>query len=153
MSGADAMEHNHAVQIAQLVNLRNQLVVQYDAESVLKSAGNYLYELSDRNEVIACVELKRVQWYQFEIDHLSVASAAEHKGFARKLLACAEKRATKTGGRVLQCTIRANNTRSQDLFRQNGFLQVSRFFYPQSGNNLGVWQKVISPASPIYSSG
>ncbi len=36
------MEHDHAVQIALLVNLRNKLVIQYDAERVLKSAGDYL---------------------------------------------------------------------------------------------------------------
>ena len=138
------MEHNHADQIAQLLNSRNQLIVQYDAERVLKSAKNYLYELSDTNEVIACVELKPVQWYQFEIDHLTVVPVTEGAGFARKLLARAEERATKNGGRLLQCTIRADNSRSQKLFRLNGYTQVSCFYYPISGNNVGVWQKVIS---------
>jgi hypothetical protein len=28
---------------------------------------------------------------------------------------------------------------------QNGFSQISEFYYPARGNNGGVWQKVISP--------
>ncbi len=140
------MNRDHASQIANLLNSQNRLVVRYDADAVLKSSGDYLYDLSESGAVIACLELKRVQWYQFEIDHLTVVPDFLGKGFARRLLQQAEDRATKAGGRVLQCTIREDNERSQALFRKNGFSQVARFHYPMSGNNVGVWQKVISPA-------
>jgi len=43
------------------------LVIGYDADWVLKSADNYLYELSEGGNIIACAEMKRVQWYQFEV--------------------------------------------------------------------------------------
>jgi N-acetylglutamate synthase-like GNAT family acetyltransferase len=140
------MERDHAQQIAELLNARNQLVIRYDAERVLHSANNYLYELNDAGEVVACVELKRVQWYQFEIDHLTVSKSVEGHGYARTLVERAEDRARAEGVRVLQCTIRANNRRSQKLFQKNGFDQVSTFYYPTSGNNVGVWQKILSKA-------
>jgi N-acetylglutamate synthase-like GNAT family acetyltransferase len=140
------MNQHHAEQIAQLLNSQNLLVVRYDAARVLKSAENYLYERSDKGAVVACVELKRVQWYQFEIDHLTVDPNNVRTGLARKLLKRAEERAKQKGGRILQCTIRENNKASQELFRTTGFVRVSCFHYPTSGNNVDVWQKVISPA-------
>ena len=140
------MEREHANQIALLLNSRNELVKQYDPAQILEAAENYLYRVSDRGEVIACVELKRVQWYQFEVAHLTTASAEARRGYARELLTLVEERAKARGCRVLQCTIRENNKPSRSLFAQVGFIQVSRFHYPNSGNNVGVWQKVVSPA-------
>lgn len=140
------MNEAQAGEIAHLLNTQNKLVIHYDAERVLEAADNYLCELSEENRVIACVELKRVQWYQFEIDHLTVNPNFAGQGFARKLLERAEAQAIDAGGRLLQCTIRDDNERSQHVFSENGFGQVARFHYPNSGNNVGVWQKVISPA-------
>src|SRR5688572_20161595 len=117
----------HAEQIATLLNTRNQLVVHYDAARVLQAADNYLYELSEGEEVIACVELKRVQWYQWELSHLTTAPSVESKGIARRLLERAEDRAKSSGCLVLQCTIRHNNKRSQARFRKSGFRKVSEF--------------------------
>lgn len=139
------MDRSHAQQIADLLNERNKLVTHYDADRILTAAGNYLYLLSDGGEVNACVELKRVQWYQCEIDHLTVRVSREGKGDARKLLQMAEQRARELGGRILQCTVRHDNSRSQRLFEKNGFLHTADFYYPTSGNNVAVWQKSISP--------
>ena len=138
------MDRKQAEQIGQLLNTRNQLVQPYDADRVLASAPNYLFTLSHSGDVIACAELKRVQWYQFEISHVTTAPGSEGKGLARALLAQAEDRAKEDGCRILQCTIREENKRSQELFLKNGFRQVSAFYYPYSGNNVGVWQKVLS---------
>ena len=138
------MDRSHAKQIADLLNERNKLVVHYDADRVLTVAENYLYLLSDDSEVNACIELKRVQWYQYEIDHLTVRACREGKGEAFKLLQMAEQRARELGGRILQCTIRHDNGRSQHLFEKSGFLHTVDFYYPVSGNNVGVWQKSIS---------
>jgi N-acetylglutamate synthase-like GNAT family acetyltransferase len=138
------MNYDHAGQIADLLNSRNKLVRQYGADLVLKSAENYLYDTSDAGKIIACVELKRVQWYQFEIAHLTVAPAAIGKGFAKGLLPRCEEQAKKQSGRILQCTIRVGNTPSQKLFEKAGFNQVLQFYNPKSENDVGVWQKVIS---------
>jgi ribosomal protein S18 acetylase RimI-like enzyme len=138
------MDRTHAEQIATLLNTRNQLVQQYNGDLVLASASNYLFTVSDSGEVVACAELKRVQWYQFEVCHVTTASGAEGKGLARELLALVEERARSKGCRILQCTIRRDNRRSQTIFSKNGFREVSEFYYPNSGNNVGVWQKVIS---------
>jgi N-acetylglutamate synthase-like GNAT family acetyltransferase len=140
------MDYDHARQIAELLNSQNRLVVQYDADLVLKSAANYLYDISDTGEIVACVELKKAQWYQFEIDHLTVASAATRKGFAEGLVRRCEERATQQRGRVFQCTIRVGNTPSEKLFKKAGFTRVSQFYYSLSQNDVGVWQKVISSA-------
>ena len=139
-----SMNYDHAEQIAELLNSQNELVRRYGADLVFKSADDYLYDVSEAGKIIACVELKRVQWYQFEIAHLTVAPAAIRKGFAKGLLRRCEEQAIKQGGRVLQCTIRVGNTPSQTLFEKAGFNQVSQFYYPLSKNDVGVWQKVIS---------
>lgn len=45
----------------------------------------------------------------------------------------------------MQCTIRENNEESTGLFVKNGFVRTALFLYPDTGNNVGVYQKVISP--------
>ncbi len=140
------MNRDHASQIADLLNSHNELVVRYDADRVLKSADDYLFEQSGIGVAIACLELKRVQWYQFEINHLTVAPEFRGKCLAKKLLRQAEDMATNDGGCLLQCAILEDNKPSQGLFKKIGFSEVVRFHYPKSGNNVGVWQKVISPA-------
>ena len=138
------MNIKQAGQIAQLINERNQLVRRYTADVILAAKNNYLFELSETGDVTGCVEVKKVQWYQFEIDHLCVAKALEGKGVGWTLFKRAEQRAKQLRGRVLQCTIRNNDNDSKKLFTRNGFQQVSEFFYPDTGNNVGIWQKVIS---------
>lgn len=140
------MQRRHAEHIASLLNARNQLVVRYDADSILEAAADYLYKISAGDGVVACIRLRQLQWYQFEISHLATAPSMEGKGLARELLALAEERASSLGGLLLQCSIRGGNRRSEELFSKNGYRQVSLFAHPDSGNNVGVWQKVLLPA-------
>jgi hypothetical protein len=56
-----ALSHRHADQIAALLNERNQLTVHYTGQRVLDYADNYICRLSAANDVVACVELRRVQ--------------------------------------------------------------------------------------------
>jgi ribosomal protein S18 acetylase RimI-like enzyme len=135
-----------AGQIAALLNDRNQLVVAYDADRILAHGDNYLFRTDDAGAVIACLEVKQVQWYQFEVSHVTVAPEHEGRGLARTLVEDAEKAAVKKRAGVLQCTIRDDNARSKGLFQRCGFSQVSTFYYPVSGNNVTVWQKVVSTA-------
>lgn len=145
-SNPSQLSDTHADAIATLLNARNQLTVQYTRERVQKEAENYIYRLSEAGELIACVEVKKVQWYQAEVLHLTVAEAHERKGHAKALLCEAERVARANGARVLQCTIRTDNTTSRALFEGFGFSHVSTFLNQGSGNNVGVFQKVLATA-------
>jgi len=136
----------HADAIAALLNARNQLTVQYTLQRVQGEAGNYIYRLSEDGQLIACVEVKKVQWYQAEVLHLTVAEAYERKGHGKALLCEAERVARANDARVLQCTIRTDNAASRRLFEEFGFSHVNTFLNEHSGNNLGVFQKVLATA-------
>lgn len=139
------MDRSHAEQIAMLLNAQNQLTVRYTADSVLEHQDNYLVRLGDLGQVVACAELKQVQWYQFELLHVTVAQKNQRQGHARALVAEAEGRAIHRGARILQSTIREGNLASEALFKSSGFESVSRFYNVRSKNIIGVWQRVLSP--------
>jgi N-acetylglutamate synthase-like GNAT family acetyltransferase len=139
------MDRRQAEQIATLLNEQNQLTVQYTAEKVLEHSDNYLVRLDSAGQVLACAELKKVQWYQFELLHVTVAQEHHRQGHARALVAEAEKKAIELGARILQCTIRAGNTASEELFKSSGFSSVCRFYNPSSKNIISVWQRVLLP--------
>jgi N-acetylglutamate synthase-like GNAT family acetyltransferase len=132
-----------AEQIAKLLNTRNQLVVEYTAKKVFDKKSNYVY-IEIENEVIACAESKKIQWYQSEISHVSVSTKVEGQGKGKEVLKLAEKKAKDEGAKILQCTIRANNENSIRLFSRNGYINVNRFYYPNSGYWVFLFQKSIS---------
>jgi ribosomal protein S18 acetylase RimI-like enzyme len=136
----------HADAIATLLNERNQLTVPYTRARVQNEAENYIYRLSEAGDLIACVEVKKLQWYQAEVLHLTVAAAHERKGYAKALLFEAEQAARANGARLLQCTIRTDNLASRKLFEGFSFYRVSTFMNQDSGNNVGVFQKVLATA-------
>jgi len=137
------MTEGIAQEIANLLNSRNELVLNYTAKRVLKHKSNYVY-IEEDNTVVACAESKKVQWYQSEISHVSVLKSAEGKGKGYQILKLAEKKGKEDGAKLLQCTIRTSNENSIRLFSKNGYLIVNRFFYPNSGNWVYVLQKSIS---------
>lgn len=139
------MRRRDAEHIAALLNARNQLTKKYDADAVMNESGNYVYRIID-GQVIACVEVKPVQWYQAEILHLTVHRDHEGKGYAKQLLASALDRAKAQRARVAQCTIREGNERSEKLFSAFGFALVGLFRNERSRNNVGIWQKILIPA-------
>ena len=127
------MTRAEADEIAQLLNDRNRLVRRYTGQQVLADADNYEYESRD-GHVVACVELKRVQWYQWEIRHLSVREDSEGKGLAFTVYSRAEAAALQRGAGVLQCTIRQGNEDSEKFFRRQGFTRVGAFYYQTTNN-------------------
>lgn len=139
------MDRNQAEQIAVLLNTQNQLTIQYTADRVLEHQDNYLVRLDATGQVVACAELKKVQWYQFELLHVTVAQQNQRQGHARALVVEAENRAIHLDARILQCTIRAGNTASEELFKLSGFESVSHFYNVKSKNIISVWQRVLSP--------
>jgi ribosomal protein S18 acetylase RimI-like enzyme len=78
--------------------------------------------------------------------HLTIAEDYERKGHAKSLLREAEEIAKAEQARILQCTIRDDNTASATLFERFGFRRVGTFFNERSGNNVNVYQKILSPA-------
>jgi ribosomal protein S18 acetylase RimI-like enzyme len=138
------MENRTAEQIANLLNKENQLVVRYTGEDILASSDRYLFKTNEKGAVTTCIECKKVQWYQFELCHLTVGPKYRKKGLGQVMLKEAESHVLRNEGRLIQCTIRENNQASINLFTKNGFKHVSTFYYPVSGNNVMVFQKVIS---------
>src|SRR5689334_8626187 len=70
------MNLSEARQIAALLNERNQLAGVYTDKSILNCAETYDYEIVD-GEVASCVQRKELQWYQWEILHLSTSEKHE----------------------------------------------------------------------------
>ncbi len=141
-----ALTNSQAEQIASLLNERNELAVKYSGGRVLEHANNYLCRFSEVGEVIACVEVKKVQWYQTEVCHLTVAASHARQGHAKALLCEAVRVARANGARLLQCTIRFGNIESEGLFKGFGFVHVGTFLNEGTGNNVGVFQKMLSTA-------
>jgi ribosomal protein S18 acetylase RimI-like enzyme len=134
----------HAKQIAALLNERNKLTQKYTSQKIIDGQHNYLYRVSELGEVVACVEIKKVQWYQSEVLHLAVGAEHVRKGHAKALLMEAENVARKNGACILQCTIREDNQESLKLFESFDFKPVNLFGNSESGNNVAVLQKVLS---------
>ncbi len=131
-----------ANQIAILLNTRNQLVKVYTAQNVLDEKENYVY-IIESEKIIACAESKKVQWYHWEICHVSVALEVEGSGKGQKVLELAEEKAIKGGAKILQSTIRSGNEKSTRLFLRNGYRQVNTFYNNISGNWILVLQKSV----------
>lgn len=60
------MTREQASQIATLLNERNHLTKGYSGDLVMGRANRFVF-FEEENEVAACAECKRVQWYQWEI--------------------------------------------------------------------------------------
>ncbi len=142
------MNRLQATQVAALLNNQNHLTVKYTPERILACADNYLVRLDEKGEVIACAELKKVQWYQFELLHVTVADAHKKKGLGRGLIEEAQAVAEENGARILQSTIRSGNEPSEKLFEGSGFQAACAFYNKQSGNLVRVWQKVLTQPPP-----
>jgi len=140
---AGEMSKEIATQIAHLLNIQNKLMVPYDAAKVLKHADRYIVKLDDQ-KVLGCVEVKKVQWYQCEIDHLSVHPEAKRGGLGTALLAEAETKAKQSGVRIMQCTIRVGNEESEGLFKKSGYKATITFTNQENEHQVAVYQKVLS---------
>lgn len=138
------MTRAQAEEIATLINRRNQLPLDYTSDDILRKAPNYEYEIRD-SKLIACVERKKVQWYQWEIRHLSVHEDWEGQGVGYAVYSRAETSAHAGGACLLQCTIRDGNDDSERFFQRQGFRRVGGFANASTGNAVGVWQKVLRP--------
>lgn len=140
------MNRHQAEQVASMLNEQNELTIKYSADIVLLDADNYLIHQDSNGNVVACAELREVQWYQYELSHVTVATAHKREGHGRTLLKEAEERARNNNASILQCTIRAGNVPSESLFSTYGFKSVCRFYNLSSKKTVAVWQYVLSVA-------
>lgn len=136
------MEEKIAAQIADLINSRNQLTQEYDVAKILKKSDNFIIE-TENDSLCGCVEIKKVQWYQAEILHLSVKEEYEGKGIGSKLVEKGIEKAKKLGKKILQCTIRSDNAPSIALFTKYNFKFVNSFNNEKSKNTVNVYQLVL----------
>jgi len=136
------MKKSIATKIAELINARNQLNAAYDADRILRQSENYIYEL-DGNTLVVCVEVKKVQWYQWEICRLSVNPEHEGKGRGARMLQKAEEIAHAGNAKIVQCTIRIGVDRSERAFLKQGYLKTISFYNRKTENYVAVWQKAI----------
>ena len=133
-------------QIANLLNTRNQLGAKYDARTVARGRDGYVAATDAEGNVVGCAEATRVNWYQWEIRHVSVAETHAGQGYGERLVRQAEEQAQSGGARVVQATIRADNEASRRLFARLGYTRVGAFTNDESGNDVEVWQRPLSPA-------
>lgn len=138
-----AMSREVAEQIAHLLNTQNKLTVPYTAPRILEHEDRYLTSCDESAKVIGAVEVKKVQWYQCEIDHVSVDPGHKRHGVGSALLEAAEERARQLGARVAQCTIRVGNVESDGLFKKKGYTGTVTFRNADSGNDVTVYQRVL----------
>lgn len=137
------MTEDIARQVAALLNLQNRRVVDLTPADILVDADRYIVRADDGGQVIGVVDARPVQWYQCEIEHLSVAPGAKRQGVATALMSAAEDRARQCGASVAQCTIRVGNRESEGLARKCGYVPTVTFINPINGHVLSVYQKVL----------
>lgn len=138
------MKKEYAQNIADLLNRRNKLDGEYSADRILESSNDYEFQLDESGYVISAVKIKKVtNWYQWELSHLSVHESHLEKGYGKKMIMKAEQKAEEGGARIIQCTIREDNEPSKHIFHKTGYQQVSAFYNRRTGNNVGVWQKIL----------
>lgn len=137
------MTPESALQIASLLNSQNQLTIPYTAQNILSDESLYLVKYGQSEEVLGAAEVKKVQWYQCEILHVTVSPVARRQGIGTWLVREAEKRAIELGARIVQCTIRTRNQESEGLFQKLGYDRTVTFHNADSGNDVGVYEKVL----------
>jgi len=139
------MTDDLAQQIASLLNRQNLLDHQYTAAKILENAPRYIYRLGDDGTLIGVVEVKKVQWYQCEIDHLSVdlEKMRAGSGLGTSLVLEAEAKARNLHARIVQCTIRTDNVPSTKLFQKLGYLSSVSFMNQHTHNSVAVYQRTL----------
>lgn len=134
------MNQDQAKQIAKLLK-QNNLTKEHTEATVLNAAGDYVF-IEEESKVVACAEIKYVQWYQWEIKHVSVAKPK--CGLGKRIVIKAENKAKAGNAKVIQCTIRSDNEASLALFKSSKYSEGISFYNPTSKNNIVIFQKALT---------
>jgi ribosomal protein S18 acetylase RimI-like enzyme len=108
----------------------------------IESADPAEYIRTFRGDLVGCVRVKRVSWYQFEVSHLVVEPAYRRQGIGYSLVNKAVAKIRELGGRLAQCTVPVDNEASIQLFKRAGFRRCETFI-GMSGNEIQVWQRAL----------
>ncbi|MHB1908443.1 MAG: GNAT family N-acetyltransferase [Nitrososphaerales archaeon] len=128
--------------VADLINSQNKLSTRCTPEEIMRRRENCIVHYDSGGKVVGVVEVKKVQWYQCEIYHLSVSPDAKRKGIGSELVRLAEQKAIELGTLIAQCTIRVDNEPSICLFRDKfGYKSQVTFLNEVTGNEVAVYQK------------
>jgi N-acetylglutamate synthase-like GNAT family acetyltransferase len=98
--------------------------------------------VDDAGQIIACVKMKKVNWYLAEISHLVVQPGLRRQGYGQEVVRKALRKAREEGSKLAVCTIHTTNDASQALFHRAGFRPVVEF-PGLSGRSVAVWQLVL----------
>jgi ribosomal protein S18 acetylase RimI-like enzyme len=129
-------------QVVSLVNEQNKLASYVTLETLLNK-GHCIVSLSDSGQLAGCVRVQRVQWYQWELFHLSVPPIYRRQGQATALLLKAEAHAKQEGASIVQCTVRMGNIESEVLFSKMGYAAGVVFANRETGRAVRVYQKSV----------
>ena len=143
------MDRNIAEQIAILINEQNELIKPYTTELIQKHSEEYQYKLDRHGDLVCCLRLKRVQWYQGELCHASSRQKERQNTAMYRILERTIQVALEKDIRLLQATVRASNIVPQKFLKSFGFEHTATFYYPVSGNDITVWQKNLSIAPNV----
>jgi len=136
------MDENIANQICELLNRRNNLSCNVTFDRVYYSKGTYLY-ITDKSRLVGCACVKKVQWYQNELLHLSVHEDYENMGYGSRLIASAKELAKQNRGRILQATADSKNLNSIKVLKNNGFNTVGEFINQKTENKIIILQDIL----------
>ena len=137
-----ALRRDIAQQAAFLLNTQNKLTEYYETDSIRYGDG-YIVKTNGRSVLFGVVRILRVQWYQAELSHLSIAPAFQGFGFGAALIKEAEEQALELHAKVVQCVLRVDNLASENLFKKCGYIPGAMFLNKSSGNILRIYQKTI----------
>jgi ribosomal protein S18 acetylase RimI-like enzyme len=144
------MEFRDAMQIADLLNTRNRLQRPVEWRDVYDDASQYRF-LRDGDKLMGCIQMRAVQWYQTELLHLAVAQEYEGRRLAIKLGKMAEEWAIGEGARILQATVREDNTQMVRGLQLFNWTIVNKFYNHRTENNVLILQKVLSHENAVHS--
>lgn len=134
------MNQEQAKQIAALLK-QNDLTIEHTETTVLNSSADYVF-IEEESKIVACAEIKKVQWYQWEIKHVSVAKPK--CGLGKRIVVIAENKAKEKNAKVIQCTIRSDNEASIALFKSSKYSQGITFYNPTSKHDVIIFQKSLT---------
>ena len=131
------ISQKHAGQIADLLDAEAQSTVPYSAKMVLQHADDYICEIQD-DVVIACVEVKKVQWYQWEICHLSVSEAHERKGLGEQPRGRPRIRQRAVVRGSFNAQSGSVTREASKAFRRSGYREACHFFNASTDREVAV---------------
>jgi N-acetylglutamate synthase-like GNAT family acetyltransferase len=136
------MTQNAARQIAKLLNEQNMLPAKVDESQV--RYGNYFYIDIDDNggkTIIACVQVKQMSFFSYELKHLSVHPDYTRRGLAAIMISLVENYSREKKIPILMATSRTGNAKVNPLFEKVGYHKAGTFLNPETGNSCYIWQK------------